>query len=304
MQAVLNSIASFFSLLWYIISNIRFIDVLDILVITYLIYKCIVFFRESRGGQLVRGLVLLLVLAVAARLLGMVSVNWLITKVMDSILIIAVVIFQPELRRVLERVGNSQLGFTGLAASGSDETERMIQSACTAAMQMQEQKCGALMVFERKTQLGEIIATGTVVDAKTTSQLICNIFYPKSPLHDGGMVLRDGRVYAAGCILPLTPNNELNKALGTRHRAAIGMSENSDAVVVVVSEETGTVSVACNGELKRDFDAITLHTELTALLTQQGDKNESLLAKWHAKLKKAKQNGPKAKEGGEPNGKK
>ena len=116
--------------------------------------------------------------------------------------------------------------------------------------------------------------------------------------------MRDGRVYAAGCILPLTPNNELNKALGTRHRAAIGMSENSDAVVVVVSEETGTVSVACNGELKRDFDAITLHTELTALLTQQGDKNESLLAKWHAKLKKAKQNGPKAKEGGEPNGKK
>lgn len=301
MQAFFESVASFFSLLWYIISNIRPIDVLDILVITYLIYKCIVFFRESRGGQLVKGLVLLLFLAVAARLLDMVSVNWLITKIMDSILIIAVVIFQPELRRVLERVGNSQLGFTGRAAPENDAAERMIQSACTAAMAMQEQKCGALMVFERKTQLGEIIATGTVVDAKATSQLICNIFYPKSPLHDGGMVIRDSRIYAAGCILPLTPNNELNKALGTRHRAAIGMSENSDAVVVVVSEETGTISVACNGELKRDFDAITLHTELTALLTQQVDKNENVLLKWRAKLKQLKHE--KAEKRGKPHGK-
>lgn len=287
MQAVLDSISSFFSLLWYIITNMGLVDVLDILVITYLIYKCIAFFRESRGGQLIKGIVLLLCMAVLARLLGMVSVNWLITKAMDSILIIAIVIFQPELRRALERVGNSQLGFNGRGSSARlDDTEKLIQATCTAAMAMQEQKCGALMVFERKTQLGEIISTGTVIDAKPTSQLICNVFYPKSPLHDGGMVLRDGRVYAAGCILPLTPSNELNKALGTRHRAAVGMSENSDAVVVVVSEETGTVSVACNGELKRDFDAITLHTELTALLNQQsGEKNTGFFAKLAEKRK-------------------
>lgn len=288
MQAILDSIASFFSLLWYIISNIGLADIVDILVITYVIYKCIVFFRESRGGQLVKGIVMLFIVAVAARLLGMVTVNWLITKMLDSILIIAVVIFQPELRRALERVGNSQLGFSARGDAEQEQQEQQIQSICAAAMTMSEQKCGALMVFERKTQLGEIIATGTVVDAKVTSQLICNVFYPKSPLHDGAMVFRHGRVYAAGCILPLTPNNELNKELGTRHRAALGMSENSDAVVVVVSEETGTVSIACNGELRRNFDAITLHTELTALLMPQTAENSGgTFKKWLTRAKNA-----------------
>ena len=144
---------------------------------------------------------------------------------------------------------------------------------------MQEQKCGALMVFERTTQLGEIVSTGTLIDAEATSPLIGNIFFPKSPLHDGGMILRQGRVYAAGCILPLTQNTVLNKELGTRHRAAIGMSENSDAVVVVVSEETGTISFAVNGELRRGFDAITLHNELTELLIDSSESNTGFFAR-------------------------
>ncbi len=138
---------------------------------------------------------------------------------------------------------------------------------------MQEQKCGALMVFERTTQLGEIIATGTSVEANVSTSLICNIFYPKSPLHDGAMVFRSGRIHAAGCILPLSQKADIPSSLGTRHRAAIGMSENSDAVVVVVSEETGTISVAVNGELKRGFDTITLRTELSALLLEELDKS-------------------------------
>jgi diadenylate cyclase len=207
-------------------------------------------------------------MAIIAQWFDLVMLKWLMAKVMDSILIIAVIIFHPEIRRALEHVGTS--GFGNLGKSGmSIEDERIaaqIESASKAAGLMQEQKCGALMVFERTTQLGEIISTGTIIKAASSSALICNIFYPKSPLHDGAVILREGKIHAAGCILPLTQNSELNQSLGTRHRAAIGMSENSDAVVVVVSEETGTISVAVNGELKRGFDAITLQTELTSLL--------------------------------------
>lgn len=268
MATVWNALVSAWNLLVYVISGIRIQDLIDIAVITFLIYKCIGFFRQTRAGQLIKGLFLLLAMAIIAQWFDLVMLKWLMAKVMDSILIIAVIIFHPEIRRALEHVGTS--GFGNLGKSGmSIEDERIaaqIESASKAAGLMQEQKCGALMVFERTTQLGEIISTGTIIKAASSSALICNIFYPKSPLHDGAVILREGKIHAAGCILPLTQNSELNQSLGTRHRAAIGMSENSDAVVVVVSEETGTISVAVNGELKRGFDAITLQTELTSLL--------------------------------------
>ena len=268
MATVWSALVSAWNLLVYVISGIRIQDLIDIAVITFLIYKCIGFFRQTRAGQLIKGLVFLLAMAIIAQWFDLVMLKWLMAKIMDSILIIAVIIFHPEIRRALEHMGTS--GFGSLNKSGmSIEDERLaaqIESASKAAGLMQEQKCGALMVFERTTQLGEIISTGTIIKASSSSALICNIFYPKSPLHDGAMVLREGKIHAAGCILPLTQNSELNKSLGTRHRAAIGMSENSDAVVVVVSEETGTISVAVNGELKRGFDAITLQTELTDLL--------------------------------------
>lgn len=268
MATVWSALVSAWNLLVYVISGIRIQDLIDIAVITFLIYKCIGFFRQTRAGQLIKGLVFLLAMAIIAQWFDLVMLKWLMAKIMDSILIIAVIIFHPEIRRALEHMGTS--GFGSLNKSGmSIEDERLaaqIESASKAAGLMQEQKCGALMVFERTTQLGEIISTGTIIKASSSSALICNIFYPKSPLHDGAMVLREGKIHAAGCILPLTQNSELNKALGTRHRAAIGMSENSDAVVVVVSEETGTISVAVNGELKRGFDAITLQTELNDLL--------------------------------------
>lgn len=268
MATVWGALVSAWNLLVYVISGIRIQDLIDIAVITFLIYKCIGFFRQTRAGQLIKGLFLLLAMAIIAQWFDLVMLKWLMAKVMDSILIIAVIIFHPEIRRALEHMGTS--GFGNLSKSGmSIEDQRLaaqIESASKAAGLMQEQKCGALMVFERTTQLGEIISTGTIIKASSSSALICNIFYPKSPLHDGAMILREGNIHAAGCILPLTQNGELNKSLGTRHRAAIGMSENSDAVVVVVSEETGTISIAVNGELKRGFDAITLQTELTSLL--------------------------------------
>ncbi len=288
MQVILEALRSFFEMIKFIISEMGINDILDIVVITFIIYKCIGFFRQSRGGQLIKGIVFLLFAAFIANWLDMIMVNWVMVKVFDSALIAAVIIFQPEIRRVLEQMGTSRFGSLTRSSNVDLEYERMeklIESVSRAADDMQKQKCGALMVFERTTQLGEIISTGTMVDAYCTSSLVCNIFYPKSPLHDGAMILRGNRIYAAGCILPLTHSNELNKALGTRHRAAIGMSENSDAVVVVVSEETGTISIAVNGELKRGFDAITLRTELASLLLEQKDKKQSGIIKSINQLK-------------------
>lgn len=296
MQAIFDALSSFWELLVYVVTNIRIVDILDILVIAFLIYKCIDFFRKTRGGQLVKGLILLLIMSLVAQWLDMVTVNWIMVRIIDSLLIIAVVIFHPEIRRVLERVGTSKLGLLGKGSVTDAEEENLskcIDAACKAAGTMQEQKCGALMVFERNTQLGEIISTGTLVDAEATSPLICNIFYPKSPLHDGGMILRNGRVYAAGCILPLTQNTNLSRELGTRHRAAVGMSENSDAVVVVVSEETGNISLAVNGELRRGFDAITLHNELAELLIDTTETNTGFFARVVGLLSKKTSNNKK-----------
>lgn len=289
MAAILDALSSFWNLLVYVFSGIRIQDLIDIAVITYLFYKCIGFFRQTRAGQLIKGLILLFAIAVIAQWFDLVMLKWLMVKITDSILIIAVIIFHPEIRRALEHMGTSRFGTLG-RSDMSLEDERLamqIESASKAAGIMQEQKCGALMVFERTTQLGDIIATGTVVNASSSSALICNIFYPKSPLHDGAMILRDGRIHAAGCILPLTQSSELSKSLGTRHRAAVGMSENSDAVVVVVSEETGTISIAVNGELRRGFDAITLQTELSSLLLSNTEgQNENFFTANINKLKK------------------
>lgn len=293
MQEILNAIASFWELIVYLILNFRLADFLDIAVVAFLIYKCIGFFRQNRGGQLAKGILIILAVAGIAALFDMVSVNWLMQRVFDSVLIAAVIIFQPEIRRALEHMGTSKFGKFGIASeldSENTQLARTIDAVSKAAGSMQEAKCGALIVFERTTQLGDIISTGTLVDAASSPALITNIFFPKSPLHDGAMILKDGKVHAAGCILPLSQNQELNKALGTRHRAALGMSENSDAVVVVVSEETGTISVAVNGELRRGFDTITLHTELTDLLVEKASEKVSLFSKITSVFKSKKSN--------------
>lgn len=267
MDAVFGAIYTLWNQIWYALSNIRIFDFIDIIVIAFLIYKAVEFFRESRSGQLAKGIIVILVLYGASVWFEMITLRWLLSRVVSYGLIAVAIVFQPEIRRALERMGRSsisqlnrnQIGDTyGYLGSGID-------ALCKAAGTMQESKTGALMVIERETILGEIIDTGTIIDAETTSSLICNIFFPKSPLHDGAMIIRDGRIYAAGCILPLTNNDTLNSQLGTRHRAAIGMSENSDAVIVVVSEETGTISVAHNGNLKRDFNAVTLRAELDSI---------------------------------------
>ncbi|MBO5725445.1 MAG: diadenylate cyclase CdaA [Clostridia bacterium] len=286
----MEGIMAFWSQIVYAISNIRLLDVIDILAVTYIIYIAIKYFRSSRSGQLVKGIILLFVIYALANWFQLATIKWLLLRLADSVIIVAAIIFQPELRRALENIGKKRLSNIGRQSISSEEANAItcVNDICKAVSNMQERKIGALIVFERGTRLTEIIATGTAIDASVSTELVQNIFYPKSPLHDGAMIIRDYRIASAGCILPLTANNELNSQLGTRHRAAIGMSENSDAVVVVVSEETGVISVAKGGRIERDYNPISLREELSSFLIH-GDMSEKPFYKnWLDKIQNVK----------------
>ena len=257
-------------------------DSLDILLVAVIIYFIIRLVRDSRAEQLMKGILLLAVLYLAAFLLELTTVGYLLKAVFDNGLIVLVVIFQPEIRRALEQAGHSRKGilriFGGFStvenAAQVEQWEKAIDATAAAVEILQKQKMGALIVIERTTKLGEIVHSGTLVEAEPSGELIANIFFSKAPLHDGAMIVREGKIYAAGCILPLTDNLQINRELGTRHRAGVGMSENSDALVVIVSEETGTISLADGGELTRNFTKETLAKTLAEriLWTQQQEK--------------------------------
>jgi diadenylate cyclase len=274
MSGFFDTIYMIFNQLFYAVSHIGIADLIDIAVISYVIYQAIVFLRESRAGQLVKGLVILLIVFVVAKWWNLVTIQWVLSKAIDFIIIAAAVIFQPELRRILERVGRTKFSASQLFDEAESVQSESIDKICKAAGFMQEKKIGALIVFERETQLGEIINTGTITDATASVSVVNNIFFPKSPLHDGAVVVRDGRIYAAGCILPLSQSDLINSSMGTRHRAAIGMSENSDAVVLVVSEETGTISIAVGGNITRNYNAVTAAAELRRLLINTENKEK------------------------------
>lgn len=285
MSGFLDSVYTVWNEFFYTITNLSFFDILDILLIALIMYKAIEFLRETRAGQLVKGIVFLLVLYAFAIVFKLAVLRWLLSAIFSSAIIAIVIIFQPELRRLLERVGQTSL--TNLQAA-NDDTKVIVDSldtVCKAAGQMQKTKTGALIVFERKTQLGEIINTGTIIDAAVSEALINNIFYPKSPLHDGAMIIRAGRVYAASCILPLTPSTAFSSSLGTRHRAAIGMTENSDAIVLVVSEETGTISIAFNGKITRNLSVESAFDLIKEnLVNENQQKKESVLKRAFRKI--------------------
>lgn len=281
-----DAISGFFKMLLMAFSDIRLRDIIDILIVAFVIYKAIGFFKETRAKVLIKGLLLLLGIWFIAQWLDLISIKWLLVKFFDYAIIAVAIIFQPELRHALERVGHSKIGNLGVVQNDADSEmiTKSIDEICKACATMQEQKIGALIVFERSTPLGDVADTGTVVDAAISQELVGNIFYPKSPLHDGGMIIRDWRVASAGCILPLTSNNELSKALGTRHRAAVGMSEVSDAVVVVVSEETGVISVCVNGVISRNYNQINLRERLyKELIPVENESKMSLFAKLFSK---------------------
>lgn len=275
MGAFFDTIYMIWNQVVYAIANWRIADIIDIAVIAYVIYQGIVFLRESRAGQLVKGLVILFMVFVIAKWWDLVTIQWALSKAIDFIIIAAAVIFQPELRRILERVGRTKLTAGQLFDERESAQSESIDKICKAAGFMQEKKIGALIVFERETQLGEIINTGTIVDAATSVSVVNNLFFPKSPLHDGAVIVRNGRIYAAGCILPLSQLDLSSSSMGTRHRAAIGMSENSDAVVLVVSEETGTISIAEGGNITRNYNAVTAAAELRRLLLDNENQQKS-----------------------------
>lgn len=260
MEKIINGVLNYAS-----VAGIR--DLIDILLVAFVIYKLMSLLRDTSAERLVKGILVLFIIWQVVNVLQFSALSFLFTHCFTYGAIALLVIFQPELRRILEQLGKGQLQ-RFITGTEIDETaiELAINQTVIACEAMSWTRTGLLMVFERQERLGEIVSTGTTIDAKPSSELLKNIFYPKSPLHDGAAVMREGRVCAAACVLPLSANKNLSRDLGTRHRAAVGMSEASDAVVVIVSEETGTISVAIGGMLKRHLTPEMLRRILTAEL--------------------------------------
>ncbi len=234
-------------------------DVVDVLIMTFVFYKVLTLIRKTQAAQVLKGILLLVVALAVATLGGLDVVNFILSNVLQIGLIALIILFQPELRKMLETFGASR--FPRIFGRGEEphgDLDGVIVQVVSACNTLSQQKIGVLLVFERAIILDDIIKTGTVVDAQISSMLIKNIFFPKAALHDGAAIVRDGRLCAAGCMLPLTSNNNLSPDLGMRHRAGVGMSEASDSVVVIVSEETGSISVAVGGMLKRHLNTETL----------------------------------------------
>ena len=264
-----------------IVSGVGFTDILDIMIVTFIIYKLLDFIRETRAEQLAKGLLLLVVATLLSKVLQLYTLHWILSGVMTVGLIAVVVIFQPELRRGLEYLGRSKFSNV-LSEVDKEEAKYMVGQLVEAIDSMSASRTGALIVIEREISLSDIVETGTVVDAVISAQMIGNIFYEGATLHDGALIIRGNRLYAAGCVLPLTQNKNLNKELGTRHRAGIGITENSDALVIIVSEETGIISVAQNGKLTRFLDVKKIEKSLLNLYLEEskrtvGEKISSVL---------------------------
>ena len=254
----MDTIANLLSTAISYIKTIGIADAVDILIVAYLIYKAIEFIRKTNSKNVARGIMFLVVILLMSYVLGLTMLNFLLRRAMELGLIALVILFQPELRRALERFGST---LSSNRSISTPELETAISHVVQACTDMSESRTGALIIFERAVDLGSIMNSGTIVNADVTTELIKNLFYNKAPLHDGAVILRDARVAAAGCVLPLTQSRNLSKDLGMRHRAGIGLSEQSDAVVIIVSEETGAISLALDGTLKRHLNGATL-TEL------------------------------------------
>ena len=276
LNKVFEAIASWWEWMVSIAMNFQFKDAVDIIIVAFLIYGVVKLVRETRAGQLVKGLFLLVILFIISSYFNLVMVSRVLAYFFQFAFVAILIVFQPEIRKALEQVGRNNVGQSIAAVvTGRDRSydRAQIRKAINAVVDgvgiLQQLKMGALIVFERKTKLGDIIETGTQINCEPSGQIVGNIFFNKAPLHDGAMIIRDGMIHAAGCILPLTKNTSVSAELGTRHRAALGVSEESDAVVVVVSEETGQISVAVNGVLARRFTRETLRDVLEGYLIPQ-----------------------------------
>ena len=279
----MDAITSVIGKAWNILSTMRIFDLIDILIVAYLIYRAIGLVRRTNLYNLTKGLVVLLAVWALAEVFSLHMISSLLRKTVELGLIVLVILFQPELRRLLERMGSS---LSTNRSSASPVLETAIAQTVLACGEMSLSKTGALIIFERNIRLNTVIATGTIVNADVSAELIKNMFFNKAPLHDGAVIIRDGRLAAAGCVLPLTQSTNLSKELGMRHRAGIGLSEQSDAVVVIVSEETGAISMAVDGMLKRHLSAATLDKLLRSeLIVEEEKKPTGLAAVWQGLVK-------------------
>ena len=271
MDAVINFFKEFSSML----PTIKVMDIVDILVVAFLIYKVIMMVRSTSAARIAKSVLIILILAGVTQLLNMYLLNYILDKILEIGLVALIVVFQPELRRMLEKLGSKNVREILSVKEEQREIDRVIEQTVQACEIMAKERTGVLIVFERSIPLLEYQKSGTVVDACVSSELLRNLFFTKASLHDGAVIIRNDRIAAAGCVLPLTENHNISSDLGTRHRAGIGISEVSDAVVVIVSEETGTISVAISGMLKRHLAPQTLEKLLLNELAPQRERRHT-----------------------------
>ena len=258
------------TMVWNVFHRPGLSDIFDILLVAIVIYELILLTRQTRGSAVLKGLVLLLLIVGVSDLLGLTALNWMLMTIVNNGVVVLVILFQPELRKALEHLGRSNLARQVLTPSSlrrqhSPDTEKHIQEIINAVQSMARKRIGALIVFEGKTGLKDIIETGTICDAAISSALIQNIFEPNTPLHDGATIIKHERIVASACFLQLSEDNSISRDLGTRHRAAIGITETTDAISLIVSEETGIISYARGGKLTRYVDENTLRTLLSEI---------------------------------------
>lgn len=295
MDSFFDNIGLLWDRLIALFSSFSITDVLDIALVAFLVFNAIKMLRETRGIQIVKGLILLGVVYFIIDLLNMQASTYLFKTLLGDFIIVIIILFTPEIRHALETMGRRNFAFLNFfgAQQGDamyERNKKAVLEVCKACNEMSEEKIGALIVFERNTMLGDVIKTGTSLDAKVSRDLVGSIFFPNSPLHDGGLVIRDGKACAAACIFPLSDTENLSSHLGTRHRAAVGITEKSDAVAIVVSEETGHISIAHEGYLEKDVsDGVLLERIMNYVLPQKGNGDAgSLVAKFISKIKKGK----------------
>ena len=285
----MDTIISFFKEFASMLPTIKFMDIVDILLVAFVIYTIIMMIQNTGAVRIAKSVIIILVLSGLTQLLNMYLMNYLLERVLEIGLIALVIMFQPELRRMLEKLGSKSLREILSMKEQQREIDRVISQTVAACETMSKERTGVLIVFERSASTIDYQKTGTVLDAEVSSELLRNLFFTKAALHDGAVIIRNERIAAAGCVLPLTQNRNISSDLGTRHRAAIGMSEATDAVVVIVSEATGTMSVAIGGMLKRHLAPQTLEKLLLNELAPKTDeKTRNPLKKLMKKTKKGK----------------
>ncbi len=258
-------------------TNMRMLDVLDIFIVAFVFYQLMILIRGTRAEQLIKGLIILLVILKISEWAKLYVLHFILKNTLTLGVVALLIVFQPELRRALEYIGRHKIVGSGMSNEAVMDMTHAIKQVVDASAILSREKTGALIVFERDTGLGDVIPTGVEIDGILSDGLLMNIFVPNTPLHDGAVILRKGKIVAAGCFLPLSDNRNLSKELGTRHRAALGICEQSDAVVVIVSEETGAISVAVDGKLSRFLDVQTLESKLMSEM--HVNESQSILAK-------------------------